>query len=234
MKKEILLSLGGGLFSGIAFALLGMLIKQSINVPDYLVPIVSFIAGFAIVSIFSMYFISRRNPENHYTMYDRLTGLPGPQLMYDLIETSIDITTRSGKNVAVIIIDIGRTDPVLRDVAQKIRRVVRRIDHIVRLQGGKIAVIASIDSPESTLERIIKRIQSSFIPENNVQYLPARIGSAVHPEDGYGSDELIRNAINRITQVNFSSPMADLLKSKRVGILEEGESGSGAGESVPI
>ena len=89
----------------------------------------------------------------HLATHDALTGLPNRVLMDDRIGQCIALADRQNQTFAVIVLDLDRFkvvndsfghrvgDELLREVAQRLKGVVREIDTVARLGGDEFVLI---------------------------------------------------------------------------------------------
>jgi len=142
--------------------------------------------------------------------YDSLTGLANRvQMLATLEQSVIDSMGRQG-NCALFILDLDRFkgvndtmghpagDALLRQVAQRLLRVVGNHGKVGRLGGDEFQVVlpGMVDRPElaKLAETIIHAVSQPYTIEGVQVVIGVSVGIAVAPTDGSTSETLIRNA----------------------------------------
>ena len=143
-------------------------------------------------------------------MYDSLTGLPNRLRMAEVLEAHLNGQKLHKRPCAVMILDLDRFkqvndtlghpagDALLKQVADRLFRIVGDKERIFRLGGDEFQVIMrDCDDRDVLLElgdRIIASLSQPYSIEGSRCIIGASIGVAVSPVDGRSSDDLIRNA----------------------------------------
>lgn len=147
---------------------------------------------------------------DHLARHDTLTGLPNRRMFFDRLEHAIANSRRSGKQLAVLFIDLDRFkeindtlghsvgDAVLETVAHLLRSAVREVDTVARIGGDEfIVLLDTIDDPQH-VEMIVQKLhdlfQSPFQIEGYELNVKASMGGCIFPRDGNDADELMQNA----------------------------------------
>lgn len=141
---------------------------------------------------------------------DALTGLPNRRLLQDRLERAIVTCERSGKSLALMILDVDRFkevndtlghdrgDALLKEVAQRLSEVVRDADTVARLGGDEFAVLAPDVGSMLDAERLAGRVHSAFdeafIVGDLHLHVEASIGVAMLPDNADNSTELMQRA----------------------------------------
>lgn len=138
--------------------------------------------------------------------HDALTGLPNRNALLNRLAYCVENT----EVFAVLFIDLDKFKPVndnfghqvgdclLREVAQRIRSVVRANDIVGRLGGDEFLMI--VESATDTLqanviaEKIIRQITQPFQIEGRSVTVGVSIGIAHYPKDGNSADRIIQAA----------------------------------------
>jgi len=141
---------------------------------------------------------------------DALTGLPNRNLFYDRLRHGIDKAQRSGRQLAVMFVDLDNFkqindtlghdagDTILKEAAQRLEHSVRAVDTVARLGGDEFTVLLE-EIPESTvIAETAQRInQMLYLPvsigEHSVE-ISGSIGISVYPDDGTDYSTLLKNA----------------------------------------
>ncbi|MGN7613461.1 EAL domain-containing protein [Magnetococcales bacterium HHB-1] len=142
--------------------------------------------------------------------YDTLTKLPNRSLFVERLEQSLASHERSGKQIAVLFIDLdhfkqindsqGHTigDQVLAKIATWLKKTLRRTDTVARWGGDEFIIcLTQMERPEQVshvAEKILEGISQPFKYQEHEITLTASIGIALSPEDGMDVDSLIKHA----------------------------------------
>jgi diguanylate cyclase (GGDEF)-like protein/PAS domain S-box-containing protein len=146
----------------------------------------------------------------HDAVHDRLTGLPNRKLLNERLGAAVELARDSGEMVAVLFIDVDdfkvvndtmghpAGDTYLKEIADRLRASIRRLDCIARVGGDEfIAVLGGIrDITEiDDIVRHIERVAADpvHLPEGDMSGT-CSIGVAVFPRDGLDAETLIHNA----------------------------------------
>lgn len=144
--------------------------------------------------------------------HDELTGLPNRALIIDRIEQGIRDAHREKQPMAVLFLDLNGFKPVndtygheagdrvLREVAQRLRTVVRDRDTVGRISGDEfIMILADTDRPgcRVVIDKIKHVFDAAFVidAETNLA-IGVSIGVAIYPDDGASPSDLMRTADN--------------------------------------
>ncbi|WP_194715664.1 bifunctional diguanylate cyclase/phosphodiesterase [Noviherbaspirillum soli] len=146
----------------------------------------------------------------HHANFDALTGLPNRRLFRDRLDQEVRKAARSGKQIALLFIDLDRFkqvndllghdagDTLLAQAANRIKGCVRDADTVARLGGDEFTVIlTALDSParvEHVCQKILETLESPFHIGKEVAYMSGSIGVTLYPNDAITSEELIRKA----------------------------------------
>lgn len=135
----------------------------------------------------------------HLALYDQLTGLANRALLHEHIDAVLSASSRSTLPIAMMFLDLdgfkrvndrlGHTtgDAVLREVATRLRDVVRDGDVIGRLGGDEFIVLCP-DTDDEQAEAIAERLREAVAQP--MEWLPAdfpvsvSVGVVVHPAGG--------------------------------------------------
>jgi len=142
--------------------------------------------------------------------HDPLTTLPNRLLGRELIERAIANARRKSSRVALLFVDIDQFksvndtlghiagDELLREVAQRLTRVVRASD-IVSRQGGDefllaLTDIGEVDAINVAAAHILERMVEPYVLNETQISSSCSIGIAVFPDDAEDFDALLRLA----------------------------------------
>jgi diguanylate cyclase len=142
--------------------------------------------------------------------HDALTGLPNRALLEDRISQAITLAGRSGQSFSLMLLDLDRFksvndcmghrsgDEFLKEVAQRLRGVVRGIDTVARLGGDEfVLILQSVTEREECL-LVAERALEALAPAIRIQgvelHANCSIGIAFFPEDGDSIGSLLNHA----------------------------------------
>ena len=147
---------------------------------------------------------------DHLAHHDVLTGLPNRILLYDRLALAIALARRSGKQLAVMFMDLDRFkhindslghsvgDQLLQSVGQRLLGCVRQSDTISRLGGDEfVALLPDIDHAEDaalSAQKMIAAIALAHRIDQHDLHIGASIGISIYPEDGLDAETLIKHA----------------------------------------
>jgi diguanylate cyclase (GGDEF)-like protein len=142
--------------------------------------------------------------------HDPLTGLVNRRLLEGQIMQSLAYASRSGKNVAFILLDLDRfkqiNDPlghsvgdfVLNEVARRLPASVRKYDTVVRFGGDEFAIVLSEITDLAHVDALAQKIFKNLsYPMKINQYelqVGASVGISCFPRDGKDAESLIHKA----------------------------------------
>ncbi len=129
--------------------------------------------------------------------YDYLTGLPNRALLRSHVDRAISRADRTARPLALFFLDIDRFklindsygheagDALLRQIADRLRRSLRRSDFVARLGGDEFAVLAeeleSVDDARVIAEKILSALTAP-LPFHGIDvYATVSIGIAAYP-----------------------------------------------------
>jgi diguanylate cyclase len=142
--------------------------------------------------------------------HDVLTGLPNRAILHDRLEQAIAHATREPHEFAVLLLDLDRFkvindslghragDELLKEVAQRLRGVVRGMDTLVRLGGDEFVIVLASIQDRDQIPAIATRAMEALKPPIRLQGVEVRtsasIGIAFYPTDGATGDMLLAHA----------------------------------------
>lgn len=141
---------------------------------------------------------------------DPVTGLPNRVSLHRNLTDEIARSERSGRALSILFIDLDNFkhvndtmghqmgDEILRRVADRMHRVVRKTDRLFRIGGDEFILLClDLSSPEDALRvarNLTPLLRQTFGVGNREVLLGASIGIAVFPEHGQDATTLLRNA----------------------------------------
>jgi diguanylate cyclase (GGDEF)-like protein/PAS domain S-box-containing protein len=157
--------------------------------------------------------VERRQAEarvHHMAYHDALTGLPNRALLAERLDRALLAARRDGRKLALMFIDLDRFktindslghatgDHLLREVAQRLCRVVRASDTVARLGGDEFVVLVpGVRAPEECAlvgDKIIEALGDPVRFEGRSLYISPSIGICLYPDDGADVESLMRKA----------------------------------------
>ncbi len=142
------------------------------------------------------------------SLHDRLTELPNRVLFHDRAQRSIAAARRSGRGVAVLIMDLDRFkevndtlghhhgDLLLQEVGPRLAAVLRDSDTVGRMGGDEFAVLLpDVNGPEdatNVAHKLLEALARPFQVGGVTLDVHASIGIACFPDHGDDVDTLIQ------------------------------------------
>jgi diguanylate cyclase (GGDEF)-like protein/hemerythrin-like metal-binding protein/PAS domain S-box-containing protein len=143
--------------------------------------------------------------------HDRLTGLPNRVLFFDRLRQVLAAARRGRNKAAVMFIDLDgfkvindtrghdAGDKVLKAVAQRLVRLVRKADTVARLGGDEFVVllheVASGEDAASVARKILETVGEEIpLGRAGTARVGASIGIGVWPDNGASVDDVLMAA----------------------------------------
>ncbi|MGX4641967.1 putative bifunctional diguanylate cyclase/phosphodiesterase [Massilia sp. SYSU DXS3249] len=149
----------------------------------------------------------------HQAEHDALTGLPNRILFMDRLEQALAAFTRQGRQFAIMFIDLDHFktindnhghetgDAVLQELANRLRRCVRRVDTVSRLGGDEFVVlladIGGVDQAAHVAHvarAVLQAVARPVAAGGGQLNMSVSIGVAICPGDGSDPKTLLRHA----------------------------------------
>ncbi|WP_229632216.1 bifunctional diguanylate cyclase/phosphodiesterase [Pseudoduganella violaceinigra] len=147
----------------------------------------------------------------HMAHHDTLTGLPNRSLTCSRLEQAIAHAERTQESVLVAFIDLdsfklvndtlghNAGDELLKEVAGRMVRCVRRDDTVGRFGGDEfVLVLPHVNEDPQVLAPVLDKILAAVVRpielEGQKMQVSCSIGVAVYPRDGQDSDTLMLHA----------------------------------------
>ena len=149
--------------------------------------------------------------------FDTLTNLPNRRLMQDRWNHAVQVHLRSGKLIAMVLIDLDKFkevndakghvvgDLLLVEASQRMVRSLRGSDTLVRLGGDEfVAIINDISDPKSVVliaNKILANLSAPFKLSGNEVLISGSIGVSFFPNDGKEIEQLLQYADSAMYRV---------------------------------
>src|SRR5882672_3916989 len=160
---------------------------------------------------FALEHIGQEERLTYLAYYDALTGLPNRALFHERLTQLLHTAKHGRTQVVVAAGDINRFrlindtlgrqagDTLLREFAQRLKRIWPEPDHVARISGDIFAgALADVGDPGNIAYSIDKTvaaiIEAPFTVEGKELRIATTAGVAVFPTDGEDADTLFRNA----------------------------------------
>jgi diguanylate cyclase (GGDEF)-like protein/PAS domain S-box-containing protein len=152
----------------------------------------------------------------HIAGHDTLTGLPNRMLFFDRLRQAMAMARRERTELALLYLDLDRFkavndtwghdagDELLKEVATRVRRLVRESDTVARIGGDEFTVllpkITSRDDIGKSAQKIIEALSARVqlhLAGRGLQLgvsIGVSIGIAVYPGDARDDDGLVKVA----------------------------------------
>ncbi|HEX6678743.1 MAG TPA: EAL domain-containing protein [Actinomycetes bacterium] len=160
----------------------------------------------------------------HQALHDGLTGLPNRTLFRDRAEQALLRSNRNGSGFAVMVIDLDRFkevndtlghhcgDLLLQEVAERLRRTLRKNDTVARLGGDEFGVIGSDlcdhDAARTIADKLREALARPVVVGGLAMEVEASVGIAIHPEHGEDVETLLRHAdVSMYVSKNTHTPV---------------------------
>lgn len=154
--------------------------------------------------------VESENLIRHLAHHDALTGLANRTLLMLRLDEEQARVGRGAEGFAVHCLDLDRFKPVndvyghaagdrlLRQVADRLRELVRQGDLCARLGGDEFAVVQTLAgqpaAAQALAERIVETLSQPFDLGDVRVSMSASVGVALYPADAPSPDELLRAA----------------------------------------
>lgn len=146
----------------------------------------------------------------YLTHYDDLTGLANRGLFKERLHEACQRVRRSGRNLAVMYIDLDRfkllneslgheaADALLREVSRRLSMTLAEADTIARLSGDEFVVLldgyGSLGSLAHLGSRLLQRIRKPMMIGEQELVISASIGVSLLPDNSRDAEVLLRQA----------------------------------------
>ncbi len=158
----------------------------------------------------------RENEERvqYLANYDSLTGLANRTNFHEVLKTVMARTARTNRFMAILVVDTDHFtainekegeetgDEILKELASRLKSIVREGDLVARLQGDQFAImLADLDQPEDAslvAEKVIQDISLPIAIEDKELALSVSIGIAGVGELSESANDLISAGLSAV------------------------------------
>ncbi len=153
--------------------------------------------------------VSREKENLRLAFEDNLTTLPNRAMFHDRLTQAVMLAKRTAQPLSVMMLDLDRFkyindtlghpvgDLVLKQVAVRLRGLLRESDTVARLGGDEFAVLLPSGDPDhanKVARKILQTLETPIIVERQPIDIGTSIGIVYCPEHGDDADSLLRRA----------------------------------------
>jgi len=151
----------------------------------------------------------REEKMRYMAFYDALTGLPNRAMFKDHFSRLLARGQYFQQKVALVFIDLDNFksvndrwghdtgDQLLREVASRLKSVLRGTDLLARIGGDEFVVLLTRVAPLSlnqVAQRILEALADPMVINGHTLRISASLGISIWPDDGEDVDTLVKNA----------------------------------------
>jgi diguanylate cyclase (GGDEF)-like protein len=142
---------------------------------------------------------------SHLAASDSLTGLANHRQFFDVLESEIQRSRRTGRSFAILLFDLNGLKKIndqyghlvgtraIERIGEVLRNVSRSIDTPARHGGDEFALVLP-ESGASQAAQVAARILERLAHDGQEPAISASVGHAVYPEDGATIEQLMNAA----------------------------------------
>ena len=152
----------------------------------------------------------QKNKLHYQANYDSLTGLPNRALFHDRLNHNIEKSIRDQSKFALLFLDLDMFkqindsfghefgDMVLKEVGNRIKKILRKGDTLARLGGDEFTIITEHLSKAENIrvlaEKILDLFKEPIIINQHNLYISTSIGISLFPDDSKSAKNLLKYA----------------------------------------
>jgi len=157
----------------------------------------------------------------HLAHHDPLTGLINRHIFPDRLAQAMILSQRHHKKIALLYVDLDKFkqindvhghlagDAVLKEVASRLRGLLRNSDTVARMGGDEFVVILHDISSKTAVNNVVKKIiatlTSPILFHETRFTIMVSIGISIYPDDDKQIDALLQKADKAMYQAKKSS-----------------------------
>ncbi|CAI2717486.1 EAL domain-containing protein [Nitrospina watsonii] len=142
--------------------------------------------------------------------YDPLTGLLNRNLLADRLEVALTAAAVSSEKVGILFLDLDHFktindtlghdvgDLLLKQVADRLKNVVRQEDTVARMGGDEFVIIVPNLTKEDEIvdrsQQVLEVLSPLYHIQNHELYITCSIGISIYPNDGEEIETLLKNS----------------------------------------
>jgi len=163
-----------------------------------------------------------RKREQYIATHDDLTDLPNRPAFFEQFRRAVAYASRNHTQLALLILDLDRFktindslghpvgDELLKIVADRLRRIVRRSDMLARLGGDEFIVmlqnVKRNHDPARVAEKILRLVSQPCVLAGREYRVTTSIGVSMFPSDGADANTLVRAADTALYHAKARGP----------------------------
>lgn len=201
-------------YSDVNWALLTEMDEEEMNasLDSLKLNIYIFVLITSFIALFVMFLITNEKKKNdkkltHQATHDSLTGLPNRKYALEFLSYLIMSNKRNSYKSAILFMDLDKFkvindthghiagDFVLKEVAKRIKKILRANDLLARLGGDEFIVIMNryktANDIDTLCKKIIQTLEMPIVDKNRSYKLGLSIGIATFPNDSKNVTELL-------------------------------------------
>lgn len=146
----------------------------------------------------------------HMAYHDALTGLPNRRMLDQRLNMLLKQVPTDGLGFGLLFVDLDRFKPindelghevgdlVLREVAKRLKQLVRQGDMVARVGGDEFVIVLQSGCPREVIDVIagtlILRLGALIVADEHHLSIGASAGCALYPQDGTDRETLLKHA----------------------------------------
>lgn len=167
----------------------------------------------------------------YFAYFDSLTALPNRKMFSDKLNQAILNTKENGLKFALFFIDLDSFknvndtfghligDQLLIKVADRFKKNLCKDSMLFRLSGDEFAlIIENLNTSQEAAKtscNLLRKLENSFILNDNEIFCSASIGISIYPDDGLDADTLLRKSDKAMYRVKKSGKKSYIFYSQK-------------------
>ncbi|EEO28042.1 EAL domain-containing protein [Oxalobacter paraformigenes] len=146
----------------------------------------------------------------HLSLFDPLTSLPNRNYSDTLINNAMRRADRSGKNVAILLLDVNRFkmvneslghefgDELLKLIANRLKTTLRKADSVIRMGNDEFVIVLENVRKNEDVNLVVRNIFNALSQPIHLGHhditISVSIGCSLYPQDSSDIDTLLKYA----------------------------------------